>query len=390
MAGQARAALAGADNLVPSAAPADMAAPIELSGRDATVPITLTTPILGPSTSSNGTATAGVNDAGVVPSQPMTWPSLKTLLHSRILLSPGHLPVLPPLPRLETKVDFKLLPTPAEWSIKPMVDLSLPTVGAGLSAQTPLLSVAVAASLTFPTTPAHTGTSAPSTVSPPSANDTVDTPYGQIGKWMLNSHGKVSDWIGRALDGRTLYEPINLVLIDRSSKAPEQARENLIVTLERAGFPNYLLHSSGGYSALFGDNTYGQYPDGLMQVFSNGPIYATNDHGRLFGPAPIKLPDGSGYVWSSSFSRETGALDGRPNHQYSTFEGAESDVVQGLLAAGAQQLPSLNLDNVYNTPTATTGDNDGQASVFDISSPLLAATALGTRTRRRQTTSHKT
>lgn len=342
---------------------------------------------------SNAPAVQPNNGVVSVPKASTTVPSLKTLLSTRLLLTPnGSLPKLPTpvLTPPDLRLSAGLIPNPAvpTWSIKPMVDLSWPKASAGLVVNTPIFSAAATLSLTlptlsFPTTAPSTTTTAVNALQPPTPADAAETPYGQIGKWMINSDGRIANWIGRPLQGRTLYEPVNVVLVDRSSTSEVQARDNLIATLGKAGFPNYLAHSSTGYSGILGDSVYGQYPNGLMQVFSNGPFYVTNDHGRVFGPSPTALPDGSGYLWSMSISRETGYLDGRPRHEYATFEGAEADLAQGLRGAGVVQLPSINLDNVYNTPTITTGDNDGNASVFDISSPILAAAAMCPVVRRR-------
>ncbi|SHU90302.1 Uncharacterised protein [Mycobacteroides abscessus subsp. abscessus] len=342
---------------------------------------------------SNAPAVQPNNGVVSVPKASTTVPSLKTLLSTRLLLTPnGSLPKLPTpvLTPPDLRLSAGLIPNPAvpTWSIKPMVDLSWPKASAGLVVNTPIFSAAATLSLTlptlsFPTTAPSTTTTAVNALQPPTPADAAETPYGQIGKWMINSDGRIANWIGRPLQGRTLYEPVNVVLVDRSSTSEVQARDNLIATLGKAGFPNYLAHSSTGYSGTLGDSVYGQYPNGLMQVFSNGPFYVTNDHGRVFGPSPTALPDGSGYLWSMSISRETGYLDGRPRHEYATFEGAEADLAQGLRGAGVVQLPSINLDNVYNTPTITTGDNDGNASVFDISSPILAAAAMCPVVRRR-------
>ncbi|EHM17141.1 hypothetical protein MBOL_37270 [Mycobacteroides abscessus subsp. bolletii BD] len=324
---------------------------------------------------------------------PSTFPSLKTLLSTRLLLAPnGSLPKLPsPIltaPDLRFSAGLSLNPATPTWSIKPTVDLAWPTASIGLALNTPVFSAAATLRLTLPTisfpTPAPNSTiTAANSLQPPTPAGTAETPYGRIGKWMINSDGKIANWIGRPLDGRTLYEPVNVILVDRNSTTVEEARENLIATLGKAGFPNYLAHSSTGYSGILGDSVYGQYPNGLMQVFSNGPFYVTNDHGRVFGPSPAALPDGSGYLWSMSISRESGYLEGSPIHQYVTFEGAEADLTQGLRGVGVRQLPDVNLDNVYNTSTITTGDNNGSASVFDISSPILAAAAMSPVARRR-------
>ncbi|WP_131830765.1 hypothetical protein [Mycobacteroides abscessus] len=348
-------------------------------------------------TASNAVAVQPDSSALVVPKQSTVLPPLETLLSSRLLLSPnGSLSKLPTpiLAPLDLHFSAGLVPNPAvpAWSIKPTVDLSWPKSSAGLVLNTPVFSAAATLSLTLPTisfpkTDPITDTTATNTLQPPTPTDTVDTPYGQIGKWMINADGNIANWIGRPLDGRTLYEPVNAILIDHSSTSEAQARANLVVALAKAGFPDYLAHSSTGYSGILGDSVYGQYPNGLMQVFSTGPFYVTNDHARIFGPRPIALPDGSGYLWSMSISRETGYLDGRPNHEYVTFEGAEDDLAQGLRSVGAQQLPSINLDNVYNSAATTTGDNDGSTSVFDISSPLLAAAAAGPVARRRRNAS---
>lgn len=192
----------------------------------------------------------------------------------------------------------------------------------------------------FKRTPGQFGTSAVNTEEPPQVADAVQTPYGEIGKWMINSDGTIANWLGQEQEGRTIHEPVNVVLVDRSSKTIEEARENLLNTLSRAGFPSLPLHSSTGYNGILAGSVYAQYPGGARQVFSDGAFFSENNHARVFGPAPAELPDGSGYVWSASVSRETGSLDRRGMHQYVTFEGSEAALAQGLLDAGAQRLPT--------------------------------------------------
>ncbi|WP_458689527.1 hypothetical protein [Nocardia tengchongensis] len=86
----------------------------------------------------------------------------------------------------------------------------------------------------------------------------------------------------------------------------------------------------------------------------------TNDHGRVFGPAPLT---GGGFVWSATFSREKFEV---VTHGYVSFAQARGNLRAALLSKGASDLGVSALGNTYNTDTASTGDHDGNAVVLGL------------------------
>src|SRR5262245_15212368 len=44
-----------------------------------------------------------------------------------------------------------------------------------------------------------------------------------IGKWMIDHSGTVAHWLGAHLEGKRLYEPINVILIDEGAVAGPSA-----------------------------------------------------------------------------------------------------------------------------------------------------------------------
>ncbi|MCX2929798.1 hypothetical protein ORI20_05915 [Mycobacterium sp. CVI_P3] len=198
----------------------------------------------------------------------------------------------------------------------------------------------------------------------PTSADVTPTGYGDIGKWMLNSSGGVSDWIAQQYPFKTLYQPINVIIVDPTSTSTQQSARKLNVTMAAAGFPAQPIHSSG-FRGVIGGVVYGQQPAGTLQAFSNANWLLTNDHGRVFGPAPN--PDGTGYVWTASFSREaTGILYVIPFHVYVSFGKPRDDLRAALVAGGATDLGLIDLDNRLDGRTTTTGDHDGYAVVIQL------------------------
>ena len=205
-----------------------------------------------------------------------------------------------------------------------------------------------------------TTTAAASTA--PSPGDQVRTEYGDIGKWMLEPNGQISDYGGQLDDGKTLLEPVNVIIVDPTSRTAWIASWKLNATMRKAGFPAQAFHS-GGFRGIINDRTYRQQPTGF-RGFSNNFFLLTNDHGRVFGPAPVKTS--SGYVWSGAFSTEEwGSYNGRPAHLYVSSNDSRDALATALLASGqARDGGLIFLDNAYNTDTTTTGDHDGNAVVL--------------------------
>jgi hypothetical protein len=197
---------------------------------------------------------------------------------------------------------------------------------------------------------------------PPTPADTAQTPYGDIGKWMLRSGNEIANWGGVKYRCKTIYEPINVVVVDPTSTTVQESTQRLNAVMAAAGFPAVALHSTG-FAGTVDGITYTQQPAAGGQAFSDAFFLLPNNHGRVFGPAPG--PGGTGYVWTASFSRERiGFYHLVPRHVYVSFDRAREAVRDGLVRAGAIDLGLVDLDNEYSSPASTTGDHDGFAEVI--------------------------
>ncbi|MER7848139.1 hypothetical protein ABTZ03_29825 [Kitasatospora sp. NPDC096077] len=217
--------------------------------------------------------------------------------------------------------------------------------------------------------------------------DTVQTPYGALGKWMLacrpqNEHGcadsdrYISDWLGqKQANGEGLYEPVDVVIVDRTSASPEASTLKLLGGMAAAGFPSQYGHSDGYGGVVGSAPVHQQQPArptcGATDDSKYGCAFADEvynhlgriDHGRAFGPAP--LPDGHGYVWTAALSTEQpGFYHWRPTHVYKSFDRAESKLCKGLAAVtGVTIGDPLDLHNRIKADSGAhyTGDYSGKA-----------------------------
>lgn len=196
----------------------------------------------------------------------------------------------------------------------------------------------------------------------PSPSDEQETPYGDLGKWMLRN-GQIANWIGQKLDGKTLLEPINVVIVDTTSTSVWQSTFKLNWAMFWSGFPAQIVHSTG-YQGLIDDVTYGQQPAGPLVAYSDCLFFLSNNHGRVFGPYPAE--DG-GYIWTAAFSREdTSYATWPPTHTYSSFNTARDALRRNLVRIGGIDLGYTAMGNAYDSDTITTGDADGFAAVIGL------------------------
>lgn len=211
----------------------------------------------------------------------------------------------------------------------------------------------------FPPTGTSTGV--------PAVGDSTQTPYGTIGKWMIDPDGDVADWGGQLYAGRGLLEPINVIIVDKTSTTPEQAKQKLDASMNRSGFPAQPIHSTGFEGAIDG-TTYGQQPDGAQEAYADNLFVLPNDHARMFGPAPASAEDGTGYVWSGSASTELpGIYNGQLAHIYASFNLARDILVVRLLLSGSATFVGIvPMGNQYNNSSRITGDHDGYAVVVQL------------------------
>lgn len=229
--------------------------------------------------------------------------------------------------------------------------------------------------------PASTTTPAASTVDSavPSPADQVATEYGDIGKWMLQPDGEIADYGTLPYEGRIVLEPINVIIVDPTSKSALGATWKLSAAMRRAGFPPRIGHSTG-FRALIDEQRYRQQPRGLLLGYSDDFFLVDNNHGRLFGPDPVETA--AGFVWSGAFSTEELVFfGGLPRHAYVSSNTARAALAAQLVASGRARVEDMvSLDNSYNTDTTTTGDHDGYAVVVVLNDVgwFTAATAAAT------------
>jgi hypothetical protein len=194
------------------------------------------------------------------------------------------------------------------------------------------------------------------------ASDALATPPGlpPIGKWMIDSQGTVAHWLGEIYQGKRLYEPINVILIDAMAVSEADAVRRLIAATEAAGYPIRFGHSTG-YRGIIGGDFYDQLPQGRDDAFSNRLFEETNNHGRVFGPHRF----GDVYVFIAAFSRESVNLLERPAHRFASFTAARDDLARRLDANTPFKAAGfVPLGNAIDDPAVTTADHDGRAAML--------------------------
>jgi hypothetical protein len=186
--------------------------------------------------------------------------------------------------------------------------------------------------------------------------------YGDIGKWMLQSNGQISNYGGLPYRGKTVLESVNVIIVDPTSTSAAESAHKLNTAMFWAGYPAQPIHSTG-FQGTIDDITYGQQPTGLLMGFSDNFFLLPNNHGRIFGPDPVETS--TGYVWSGAFSTEQFVIyDLLPRHAYVSSNLARNALAMRLIASGQATYGGMvPLNNSYNTATTTTGDHDGYAVV---------------------------
>ncbi len=200
----------------------------------------------------------------------------------------------------------------------------------------------------------------PTATSPWASGANVSTPPSlpSIGKWMLTQQGEPSDWLGEVYEGKTLREPINVIIVDEAAASPEDAKARLVSAAAQAGYPIRFGHSTG-YQGAIGGSLYAQLPKGWDDAFSNDVFEVDNNHGRIFGPRAT----GSAYIFIAAFSREDVDPFRDPGHRFASFNRARDDFTQRLDRATHHRVSGfVPLDNaLVDDPRFTTGDHDGVA-----------------------------
>jgi hypothetical protein len=196
--------------------------------------------------------------------------------------------------------------------------------------------------------------------SPWTSGDNVASPKGlpDIGKWMLTHEGVPSDWLGEVYEGKTLREPINVIILDEAAASADDAKARLLSAAAKAGYPVRFGHSTG-YQGVIGGQLYAQLPKGWDDAFSNDVFEVNNNHGRIFGPHRM----GDVYLFVAAFSREDVDPFRDPGHRFASFNRARDDFTQRLDRATDYKVSGfVPLGNaLVGDPRFTTGDHDGVA-----------------------------
>jgi len=214
-------------------------------------------------------------------------------------------------------------------------------------------------------TAAFTGPVPPSAPPPdyrPGPRDLVTVgDWPPIGKWMIDKHMRPAAWLGARLQGKTLREPINVVLVDSAAASAEEAVERLVLACRTAGFKPREGHS-GGYHGFLGGLVFPQLPAAAGHAFADEPFELHNNHGRVFGP--YRLADG--WLFVGALSRERFEPLTRTEHVYVSFNEARDRFARRLHEmTGFKIVGRVALANALgDDPAVTTGDHDGEAVVL--------------------------
>ncbi len=183
-------------------------------------------------------------------------------------------------------------------------------------------------------------------------------PFLAIGKWMIGPDQHPARWLDEKYFGKTLREPINIIIVDERTSDLSEARNNLYAACKSAGFEARTGHS-GGYAAFIAGKLYSQFPSEKNHAFSSAPFEFNNNHGRFFGPhfALEKT------IFTAAFSREEIDPLDKVKHGYNSFNRARDSFAREMDRQTCFKIKKfVNLENVFIAdPQITTGDHDGIA-----------------------------
>lgn len=191
---------------------------------------------------------------------------------------------------------------------------------------------------------------------------------------MLDAQKEPAHWLGEKYRGRSLREPINVLIVDDESKSPAEARDRLLRNLREGGFPVREGHSTG-YLACIDGFLYSQIPEGKHVAFSDEPTELGNNHGRVFGPHPFR----NAWVFVAAFSRERLAPLDSVKHRYVSFDRARDTLAQELdLRTDYRIKGYVRMDNaVIGDAEVSTGDHDGIAVLLRTVTPKEGESRVG-------------
>ncbi len=209
----------------------------------------------------------------------------------------------------------------------------------------------------------------PAARAPAAAELVVPKGFPVLGKWMYTTNGEPAHWLGEVYRGRRLREPINVLILDTVAGSEEDARVRLVAACASAGYPARRGHTSG-YLGYIGTGFFPQLPEQQNHAFSDHAFDVDNNHGRVFGPAPLDPGDRAagrgGYVFTGSFSRENIEPVSRVKHGYASFNRGRDEFTRRMDERTPYRIVDFAwLDNaVVSDPDFTTADHDGIAVVL--------------------------
>lgn len=181
-----------------------------------------------------------------------------------------------------------------------------------------------------------------------------------IDGWLIHGNGTYANWLGIKYFGKTLREPINVIIVDPYAASPKQATDRLVAECAKAGYGVEYGHSSG-YSGIVDGVSYPQVPHKKHVAFANHDFFRTNNHGRIMGPAPYA----GGYIFIAAFSEERPAFAGKLEHVFVSFNAARDDFSRKMNTRTQYRVVgSYALGNMLASQTETTADHDGDAVVL--------------------------
>ncbi|WP_339095218.1 hypothetical protein WDJ50_11495 [Deinococcus sp. VB142] len=178
---------------------------------------------------------------------------------------------------------------------------------------------------------------------------------GQMGVWVLRQDRTRADVDGLKVQGRSLREPVNVVMVDLFAKSPQEALLRVTSALDRVGL-NPADGYTHGYQAYLNGDFAPEVPAG--QTFARGLGTAREERLRLFGPWKY----GEGYVFLAGIAAQNVTGQGR---SFSDFMVTREDLAEQLnTRTPFRKKGYVDLLSKVDTPRETTADHDGCAVVF--------------------------
>ncbi len=188
--------------------------------------------------------------------------------------------------------------------------------------------------------------------------DTLQLPG--IGEWLIDESGSPAHWLGEQYDGKVLFEPINVIIVDSHAPSADEAIKKLINASLRCGYELEEGHSAG-YSAIMDGKKFEQIPANQKVAFSDKEFIVSNNHGRIMGPYLYK----GNYIFAGAFSRESVSAKPALHHGFLSFAVARDNYCGKLDSKEIYKIIGKhNLGNIRNNEGETTADHDGYAIVL--------------------------